>query len=213
MSRGRFITFEGIEGSGKSTQSRLLAEHLRDAGLTVDLTREPGGTDLGEAIRKLLLAENGAHADPHTQALLHTAARAEHVAKRIRPQLDSGAHVLCDRFYDSTLAYQGGGLGLPVAELLVLQHFATQGCEPDVRILLVLDPETGLTQRLRNRSDRNWIDDAGGDFHRRVQAVFQQRASDDPSQWLVVDAELEVGAIAEIIVADLRTRFAEFSSL
>ncbi len=161
MTRGRFITFEGTEGSGKSTQIRLLERHLRSAGFEVDVTREPGGTPMGEAIRQLLFSDAGAQSDARTIALLHTAARAEHVAKRIAPALDRGVHVLCDRFMDSTLAYQGGGSGLPIDQLLSLQTFAVGDCEPDLRILIAIDVETGLSRRLEGSGDVNWVDRAG----------------------------------------------------
>lgn len=213
MKRGRFIVFEGTEGSGKSTQVRLLGEMLRAAGLPVDITREPGGTPIGESIRTILLSDSGAMADARTVALLHTAARAEHVAKRIAPALEAGTHVLCDRFLDSTLAYQGGGSGLPIDPLLRLQSFAVGDCEPDLRILISVDLETGLQRRFGGSGDINWIDHAGIDFHRKVHAVFQDRASAYPSQWLVVDGDQPVTEVTQAIVKGLRDRFSEFSAI
>lgn len=213
MSRGRFITFEGTEGSGKSTQVRLLADKLVSAGHEVDVTREPGGTPLGESIRELLLAESGSLAHPRTQALLHTAARAEHVAKRIEPDLHAGIHVLCDRFSDSTLAYQGGGLGVPIADLRDLQQFAVDACEPDLRILLLLSSERGRVDRLGARHDRNWIDNAGPAFHSRVQAVFADLARESPSQWLVIEGDKTIEYVHRVIVDGVRSRFVEFQSL
>lgn len=213
MTRGRFITFEGTEGSGKSTQIRLLERHLRSAGFDVDVTREPGGTPMGEAIRQLLFSDAGAQSDARTIALLHTAARAEHIAKRIAPALDRGVHVLCDRFMDSTLAYQGGGSGLPIDQLLSLQTFAVGDCEPDLRILIAIDVETGLGRRLEGSGDVNWVDRAGLEFHRRVQQVYLDRARAYPSQWLVVDGDQPVASLSEEISAGLRVRLPVFSVL
>ncbi|MBX3071737.1 MAG: dTMP kinase [Thermomicrobiales bacterium] len=213
MSPGRFIVFEGTEGSGKSTQVRLLGERMRAAGLPVDVTREPGGTPAGEAIRTLLFSEAGAGAAPRTVALLHTAARAEHVARRIEPAVASGTHVLCDRFLDSTLAYQGGGSGLPIDELLELQSFAVGNCEPDLRVLIAVDVEVGLQRRFGVDEEVNWIDRAGLDFHSRVQAVFQDRARTYPTQWLVVDGDQPATAVSEEIVLGLRRLFPEFAGL
>lgn len=213
MPAGRFIVFEGTEGSGKSTQVRLLGERMRAVGLPVDVTREPGGTPTGEKIRELLLSEAGAKADPRTVALLHTAARAEHIVRRIAPALRSGTHVICDRFLDSTLAYQGGGSGLPIDALLDLQSFAVGGCLPDLRILIVVPVETGLQRRLRDQAGVNWIDQEGADFHRRVQSVFQERARTYPSQWLVVDGDQPETAVSETIAEGLRERFPEFAAL
>ncbi len=209
MGRGRFLVFEGTEGSGKSTQIRLLAARLESKGQRVVVTREPGGTAVGESIRDLLLSDAAGEADPRTIALLHTAARAEHVAKVIKPSLHSGLHVLSDRFYDSTLAYQGGGGGLPVGELLALQAFAIDDCEPDIRILLRVDVEAGIARRMNHPQQVNWIDRADVDFHRRVQAVFEERASLDPAQWLMIDANASIDAVAEAIVTSLRVRFPE----
>ncbi len=148
MRRGEFIAFEGIDGSGKSTQSRMLAERIRALGRTVVLTREPGGTPIGEAIRSLLFDRTLGEFEPRAEALLHSAARAQHVAQVIEPALREGNAVVTDRFTDSTLAYQGGGNGLSLVDLETIQAFAVQGIEPDLRILIDVPPKTGLARRL-----------------------------------------------------------------
>ena len=153
--RGLFIAFEGPEGCGKSTQARMLADRLQRAGLDVLLTREPGGTDLGERLRTLMLREQSLPAlEPRVQALLMLAARAQHVAERLRPWLSGGGVVVCDRFAASTLAYQGAGFGLDVEALDHMNAFATAGVLPDVTVLLDLDVQLGLTRSLRQRGER-----------------------------------------------------------
>ncbi|TXG79031.1 MAG: dTMP kinase, partial [Thermomicrobiales bacterium] len=135
MRRGAFIAFEGIDGSGKSTQSRVLADRIQAAGQTVILTREPGGTPIGEAIRSLLFDRQLGDFEPRTEALLHGAARAQHVAQVIAPGIERGDVVITDRFIDSTLAYQGGGNHLSLVDLESIQAFAVQDTFPDLRIL------------------------------------------------------------------------------
>ena len=153
MKRGRFITFEGGEGSGKSTQARLLADRLRGAGLDVIVTREPGGTPLGEAIRSLILGSKPA---PYAEFLLFAAARAEHVARVIAPALERGAWVVSDRFTDSTRVYQQRLAGIDGALVAAVEAATTQGAMPDITLLLDLDPETGLARAMR-RGDANQI--------------------------------------------------------
>jgi dTMP kinase len=182
----RFITFEGPEGSGKSTQVALLATALRAAGWFVRVTREPGGTALGEALRELLL-----HADTplgaESEAYLMTAARAEHMRQVIRPALAAGEIVLCDRFADSTLAYQGAGRGLPVQELRALQRLAIGADWPDVTLLLDLPVELGLRRRAGS-GQHNRIDRESAAFHERVADWYRAEAARCPTRWRVVDA-------------------------
>ena len=184
--RGRLIALEGGEGSGKSTQARLLAERL-DAVLT----REPGGTRLGEQIRHLVL--DGADMDPRTEALLMAAARAQHVAEVIRPALESGRHVVTDRFTPSSLAYQGFGRGLDASEIAALSRWATGGVSADLVILLDVSDEVSR-QRVGQPRDR--LEAAGDDFHDRVIAGFRQLAALDDGSWEVVDGSASIEDVA-----------------
>lgn len=190
--RGRFIAFEGGEASGKSTQAARLADAIGAV-----LTREPGGTPLGEEIRALLLHADHA-IDARAEALLMAAARAQHVHDVIEPALAAGRHVVCDRFTASSLAYQGAGRGLAVADLEALSAVATSGLQPDLYVLLDLDPGVAAARRSRNH-DR--MEAAGPDFHRRVHAGFLALAAADPDRWLVVDASIPVDDIAAAVAS------------
>jgi dTMP kinase len=209
VTRGLFLVFEGTEGSGKSTQVRLVAERFRDSGLPVTTTREPGGTPLGEAVRGILLADEFGEIDARTEALLHTAARAEHVSAQIRPALEAGTHVLCDRFYDSTLAYQGGGSGLQIDDLRNLQKFAIGATEPDQRILLVTNVEVGLRRRFSEGGAINRIDRAEFDFHERVASTFRALAAQEPDQWIIVNGEQDAEKVCMGVVTAISERFPE----
>ncbi|PKP91222.1 MAG: dTMP kinase [Alphaproteobacteria bacterium HGW-Alphaproteobacteria-14] len=187
--RGAFIAFEGGEGAGKSTQARLLAEALRARGLKVVTTREPGGTPGAEAIRDLLLSPPGAGWTAEAEALLFAAARADHVANLIRPALARGEWVLCDRFVDSSRAYQGGAGGLGDDAILGLHDFGSSGMRPDLVILLEGD-EAALAARLAAR-DGDTSDAIGGrpaDYHRAVAAAFRALAERDPDSFAKVEA-------------------------
>jgi dTMP kinase len=177
--RGRFIVFEGGEGSGKSTQAKKLA-----AVLDAELTREPGGTTLGELLRPLMLEHSAGAIDPRTELLLMAAARAQHCAERIRPVLAGGTDLVCDRFSGSTIAYQGFGRGLPIEEVTEACSIATAGLEPDLTLLLDLPVEVAATRRSR-RLDA--IESEGLHFHDRVRAGFLSLADRDGS-WVVIDA-------------------------
>ncbi len=178
--RGRLVVLEGGEAVGKSTQAALLAPRL-DALLT----REPGGTEVGERVRTLLLQPAGFDLDPRTEALLMAAARAQHVAEVVAPALAAGRHVVSDRFVGSSLAYQGYGRGLALDDVASLSRFATSGLEADVVVLLDLDPTLATTRRDAHL-DR--LEAAGDAFHHRVAEGFAALAAADPSRWLVVDA-------------------------
>jgi dTMP kinase len=186
---GRFITLEGPEGSGKSTAARHLAEWLRGRVPEVVLTHEPGGTPLGEEVRRLLLhlRDVSDALDPRADALLFAAARAQHVARVIRPALERGAWVVCARFVDSSFAYQGGGYGNDMAELRRLQAFATGGLMPELTILLDVPVEIGLA-RTRRRAEWNRFEDTEGRaFFEQVRATYRRLAESEPQRFRVVD--------------------------
>ena len=197
--RGRFITLEGPDGSGKTLQARRLADGLRATGLDVVLAREPGGTRLGERIRELLLEPTG-RMSPAADVLLFNAARAEHVAEVIEPALAAGRTVVCARYADSTLAYQGYGSRQPLDVLRTVIAFATGGLVPDRTILLDLPAEAGLS---RKAPDDHTRFEAAFDveFHRRVRAGFLELAAAEPSRWIVVDADREADAVFESVLA------------
>ena len=192
---GLFISFEGGDGAGKTTQLSRLAEWVTQAtGREVVRTREPGGTELGRSLRQVLL--HGSDIDSRTEALLFAADRAHHVAALIRPALARGAVVLTDRYLDSSVAYQGGGRELSAEQVERLSLFATDHLLPDVTVLLDLDP-AHLPQRLTEDPDR--LERAGDEFHRRTRAAFLERAARDPERWLVLDAAQPVTVLHEAI--------------
>ena len=197
---GRFITIEGPEGSGKTTQAERLVSDLRSQGLDVILTREPGGTWLGDRLREILLARREASeaTDAITDALLFEAARRHLVQHVIKPALELGTWVVCARFADSTLAYQGYGAGIPLATLRELEWAATDGLQPDLTILLDLPPETGLARKAPDDVTRFEADfDVG--FHRRVRDGFLRLAANEPDRWVVVDASMDAEAVTAAI--------------
>jgi dTMP kinase len=198
---GLFVAFEGGEGVGKTTQARLIAIWLREQGYDVVTTHEPGATKLGMRLRALLLDTAHAGMSPHAEALLYAADRAEHVAKVIDPALERGAVVLTDRYIDSSLAYQGAGRGLMTSEIARLNSWATEGREPDLTVLLDMDPEQGLSRRARS-ADR--LEAEPIDFHRRVRAGFLALARAKPDHYLVIDAAAPVGEITERIKDRIR---------
>jgi dTMP kinase len=214
VSRGRFITFEGPEGSGKTSQAEALRARLAEVGAPVCLTREPGGTPTGEAIRAILLRHDGVAGapDPRTDALLFNAARAQLIAQVVGPALDRGEIVLCARFADSTLAYQGYGAGLGLDDLRDLERFATGGRRPDLTILLDLPAEVGLARKSGDEVTRF---EAGLDldFHRRVRAGFLALAAAEPERFAVVDATLPFEAVFATIVATVRDRLPDLAAV
>ncbi|MDD0975483.1 dTMP kinase [Pseudomonas fontis] len=184
---GLFITLEGPEGAGKSTNREYLAEHLRQAGLDVLLTREPGGTPLAERIRELLLAPSDEKMDADTELLLVFAARAQHLAEVIRPALARGAIVLCDRFTDATYAYQGGGRGLSVERIAMLEQFVQGALRPDLTLVFDLPVEVGLSRAAaRGRLDR--FEQEGQAFFEAVRQAYLERAKAEPARYRLVDA-------------------------
>ena len=183
----RFIAFEGPEGGGKSTQVQAVTAALTAAGVPHIVTREPGGTAIGEQIRAILLGTENRAMVPKTEALLLLAARAQHIAEVIAPALSRGDVVLCDRFAGATFAYQGYGRGLPLAELRQLQAFAAGALVPDLTLLFDLPVEIGLARR-QAAGDVNRLDAAGLDFHRAVRRGYRQLAEADPAHWQIIDA-------------------------
>jgi dTMP kinase len=183
---GLFVTFEGGEGSGKSTQLARLATRLRVRGVEPLLTREPGGTPLAEGIRALLL-DPGRRPGAVAEALLMEAARSDLVANVIRPALEGGRVVLCDRYDDSTLAYQGAGRGLDAHLLEILNRTATGGLKPGLTLLYDLPPALGLARRERAEGDTNRLDREPLEFHARVRARFLDLAAAEPGRWVVLD--------------------------
>jgi len=204
VTAGRFIAFEGGEGVGKSTQSRMLAEALAARGREVVLTREPGGTTGAEAIRALLLGTQGEGWGARAEALLFAAARADHVERLIRPALARGAWVICDRFLDSSRAYQGGGLGLTDSDIRTLHSIGSQGLLPDMTLLFEVSPDI-TAQRLAAR-DVDGADRIGGrpaEYHARVAAAFAHFAAQEPHRFARIHGAGETGAVHQAVLAAL----------
>jgi dTMP kinase len=183
---GTFVVFEGVEGAGKGTQIRLAREFLEGQGYDVLVTREPGGTALGERVRDALLTDSGESVDARAEALLFAGSRAQHVSHVIRPALEEGKFVLCDRYLDSSLAYQGAGRGLGEQDVLSLNVWATQGLFPDLAILLSMEPDKSLA---RVEGDPDRIEGEDDSFHNRVADAFLKIAEDHPERFVVVDAD------------------------
>ena len=201
-----FITFEGPEGSGKSSQAQLLFHHLEQAGRRVLLTREPGGTALGDRLRGLLMAAADVAIVPQAEVLLFAAARAQLVAEVIRPGLATGGIVICDRYSDSTLAYQAFGRGLELDAVRRVVDFATAGLVPDLTVLLDLPPEEGLRRKGAEPSDRFEREDLA--FHRRVREGYLALARRSPARWLVLDARGSRDELAAAIRARVEAQLA-----
>ena len=209
--RGTFLTFEGTEGSGKSTQMLRLATSLRNAGYSVVSTREPGGTKMAEAIRETMLSATSKEpVVPETEALLVLAARSQHVAHLIRPALARGSIVLCDRFADSTFAYQGFGRGLSLSWLQNANRAATGGLTPHLTVLLDVPASIGLARRRRARGNHNRLDRESASFHQRVRRGFLTLATRSPRRIRVLDANRPVevvrAEIQSLVLGWLRTR-------
>jgi dTMP kinase len=187
-----FVTFEGLDGCGKTTQAVLLADALRGDGVEVVSTREPGGTPLGEAIRDLVL--HGGHVAPWAEAALYAASRAQHVDGVIRPALERGATVVCDRYVDSSVAYQGVGRGLGLEEVLALNLAVVGGLLPDRTVLVEIDPETAA-ERVGSSGDR--IERDGIALWRRVAGAYRTLAERYPERYVVVDGRRSVAEVAE----------------
>ncbi|HXZ83220.1 MAG TPA: dTMP kinase [Acidimicrobiales bacterium] len=202
VARGKFIVLEGGEGCGKSTQAELLATHLG-----AQCTREPGGTQIGESIRAILLERGTGSLDPRAELMLMLAARAQHVSERIRPWLDAGRDVVCDRFSGSTLAYQGHGRGLPLDEVAAANDLCCAGLQPDLVVLLDLPTEAGAARR-EAPDDRFEKED--GAFFSRVADGFQEIARGDPDRWVIVDASGAIDEVARRVRAAVAERLGMF---
>lgn len=210
MTRGRFIAFEGGEGAGKSTQARLLAEALAAREVACVVTREPGGTSGAEAIRALLLGTEGDGWHPRAEALLFAAARSDHVERLIRPALGGGTWVICDRFVDSSRAYQGGGGGLSDAEVLDLHRIGSGGLLPDLTLLIEVSPDVA-----RQRADAR--DVAGADriggrdelFHAKVAAAFAQFAAAEPARFARIDGNGDAASVHRAVMGMLQSLLAQ----
>ena len=189
-----FVSFEGLDGCGKTTQARLLAEALSAEGVDVVLTREPGGTPLGEQVRELVL--HGDHVAPWAEVALYAASRAQHVVQVIRPALERGATVVCDRYLDTSVAYQGAGRGLGVDFVLDLNLRVVEGLLPDATVLVEIDPETALA-RVGEKRDR--IERADAAFWPLVVEAYRDLAARFPERYVVVDGRLPVEELAEEI--------------
>jgi dTMP kinase len=194
-----FISFEGLDGCGKTTQARLLADSLQRDGVDVVLTREPGGTPLGEQVRDLVL--HGDHVAPWAEAALYAASRAQHVAEVIRPALERGATVVCDRYVDSSVAYQGVGRGLGLEQVLELNLTVVAGLLPDRTVLVEIDAETAEA-RIGGTRDR--IERDGADLWERVAGAYRVLAERDPERYVVVDGRRTISEVAEEIRDRLR---------
>lgn len=202
IKKALFITFEGIEGSGKTTQITLLAEHLKSRGYEVVATREPGGTQIGSAIRDILLNPEFSEMDYHTEVLLYAADRAQHVAEIVKPSLDKEKIVLSDRYIDSSIAYQHFGRGLPLDLIMDVNERAVQGLKPDITFLLDVPMILGLERATKVSADR--IEKESTEFHRRVEAGFRTLASGEPERWRIIDGTLPVDEVHRAITEALK---------
>jgi dTMP kinase len=218
-----FVTFEGPEGSGKSTQARLLYESLHARRFPVILTREPGGTRIGDLIRRIVLDLQHTEMAPTTEMLLFSAARAQLVSEVIRPYLEQGGIVLCDRYADSTFAYQGYGLGRDLAELRVITAAATGGLRPDITFYLDISAAEGLERKRRKgvrstgqrgaNDEWNRLDARELEYHQRVEAGYRELIARDPERWRVLDARQSIEALAEQIAAIVEPYLASITRL
>lgn len=204
--RGHFITFEGSEGCGKSTQARLLAERLRAAGRKVVLTREPGGTVIGDEIRKILQYNKSSHnMTPECEMLLFSASRAQHVRETIRPALARGDVVISDRFLDSTTAYQGYGRNLPLDLIAKVHQLAIEDCLPHLTLVIDVDPRIGL-ERARGRELFDRMENQSLEFYERARQGFLTLARQEPKRFVVIDGARDIKAVQADVVKVVEQR-------
>lgn len=203
---GLFVALEGGDSAGKSTQAARLAEALTSEGHTVLRTREPGGTQIGEKLRSLVLDHGQGDIDPRTEALIFAAARAAHVHQVILPALERGDVVVCDRYIDSSVAYQGVGRGLGADSVLDLNLWAVEGLRPDLTVLLDVDHQEGRVRRASVSVAEDRLESEPDSFHEQIRAAFRDRAASDPEQYLVLPATDPVESLAETILDAVRGR-------
>lgn len=194
-----FITLEGPEGSGKTTQARVLHQHFRERGRAAMLVREPGGTPLGDKLRDILMFGNDLGISPRAELLLFIAARAQLVDQVIRPHLETGETVICDRYADSTLAYQGYGRALSIPEIKAINHFATGGLVPDLTLILDIPPEIGLARNQKGEPAVDRFEQESLEFHRRVRKGYLEVAKAEPNRCIVIDATRPAEQVWETI--------------
>lgn len=199
--RGLFIVFEGGDGAGKSTQATRLADALGEAGYDVVRTREPGGTEIGEKLRGLVLDHGHGTVDARTEALMFAAARAAHVEQLVLPAMAAGQMVVCDRYVDSSVAYQGVGRGLGVEDVLMINRWATQSLRPDLTVLLDVDAAAGRRRRTAGEAAEDRLESEPDEFHLRIRDAFLALADAEPERYLVLDAHQGIKELAEQIRA------------
>lgn len=210
--RGRFITLEGIEGAGKSTQIAPQAELLRARGLEVLTTREPGGSPLAERLRALLLDPDNWGMSETTELLLMFAARSDHLERRIRPALEAGHWVLCDRFTDATYAYQGGGRGIDPARIAVLESLVQGELRPDLTLVFDLPPDLGLSRAKSRAGQTDRFESESRRFFEATRAVYLERARANPGRYRVIDATAPLEAVTRAVAAELNAFFDSLES-
>lgn len=202
-----FITFEGGEGSGKSSVMRLVAERLEKEGHALITSREPGGTPIAEEIRNVILDKKNTAMDPRTEALLYAASRRQHLVEKVWPALKEGKLVLCDRYLDSSLAYQGGARHLGIDQVLGINMFATEGSFPDLTLLFDIEPEAGLERIAANKGrEVNRLDLEKMAFHHDVRAGFHELAKRYPERYVIIDASKPLEEVAEAAYQAIKNR-------
>lgn len=200
--RGKFITLEGGEGTGKTSQIKMIAKYFEDKGIPFLVSREPGGIDIAEQIREVILNTKNTKMDKRTEALLYAAARRQHLVERVIPALNSGITVVCDRFVDSSLVYQGHARGIGIDEVMDINKFAIDDCMPELTIYLDIEPEKGL-ERISKNKDRevNRLDLENLEFHKKVREGYKMLLSKYPERIKTVDASSEFEKVTEDIIA------------
>jgi len=203
LNNAKFITFEGIDGSGKSTQARLLLDHMNNSGVETILVREPGGTNISESIREILLHNSSSQMGDRTESLLMTASRAQLTQEVIIPNIDQGKFVIADRYSDSTLAYQGGGRNLDIEWLIELNNYATFTLLPDITFFVDIRPEEALR---RQDSDKDRIEGEGIEFQTRVRKTYQILAERFNDRYVIIDGYAEKGDIHQKVLNEMKRR-------
>lgn len=199
--RGKFITLEGPDGSGKSTILNLLEKHFKEKNIDHIVTREPGGTKIGEDIRNIIISNDNQAMTPETEALLFAAARGQHVQELIKPRLNSGTHVICDRFLLSSLAYQGLGRGLGIEEIRAINNFGIKGLEPDLILFFHIDPELTLARKTSNGGDR--LEKEGNEYHNRVYNGYMKLIKEFPDNIKIIDARKSIEEVLEQSIIEI----------